>query len=115
MNNVLINVIVYIFCLQVEPFVLENFSSMADEDKENNKNPPPSKSDNYDGWGFDLFPERRGTFKPTVKNILLQGRGRETTERIRCENRVNHCLNKSAYSLIFYVYYIGINRRQFYI
>jgi inner membrane protease ATP23 len=69
---------------------------MADENIENqNSGETPSKSDDYDGWGFDLFPERRGTFKPTIKNILFQGRGNENVERMKCENKVAYCLNKS--------------------
>lgn len=69
---------------------------MADENKENqNSSQTPLTSDNYDGWGFDLFPERRGTFKPSLKNILFQGRGNENLERIKCEKKVAFCLNKS--------------------
>lgn len=69
---------------------------MANENKENqNSDQTPSKSDSYDGWGFDLFPERRGTFKPSLKSILLQGRGNENLEKIKCEKKVTHCLMKS--------------------
>lgn len=67
---------------------------MGDERKENQNQTPP-KSSNYDGWGFDLFPERRGTFKPSVKNVLFQGRGNENLERVKCEQKVAYCLNKS--------------------
>lgn len=69
-----------------------------------NENKTPSKSENYDGWGFDLFPERRGTFKPSIKNILFQGRGNENLERIKCEKKVAYCINKSKYRVIFYIY-----------
>lgn len=67
-----------------------------------NENKTTSKSDNYDGWGFDLFPERRGTFKPTIKNVLFQGRGNETLERIKCERKVAYCINKSKYCTLNY-------------
>lgn len=66
---------------------------MGDERKESNKS---TEASNYDGWGFDLFPERRGTFKPSVKNILFQGRGNENLERIKCEKKVAYCIQKST-------------------
>lgn len=59
--------------------------------------PQPPKIDNYDGWGFDLFPERRGNFKPTVKNVLFQGRGNENLEKIKCEEKVKYCIKNSKY------------------
>lgn len=65
---------------------------MADERKESQT---PPKSEDYDGWGFDLFPERRGTFKASIKNVLFQGRGNENVERVKCERKVAYCLNKS--------------------
>lgn len=66
-----------------------------DEKREENKSPTASNTDNYDGWGFDLFPERRGTFKKTIKNVLFQGRGNENLERVKCERNVAYCLRKS--------------------
>ncbi|XP_026809297.1 mitochondrial inner membrane protease ATP23 homolog [Rhopalosiphum maidis] len=67
---------------------------MADH-KENKDQTTSQSSDNYEGWGFDLFPERRGTYKPTLKNVLFQGRGNENLERIKCERKVASCLSKS--------------------
>lgn len=66
---------------------------MGDKGKENHT---ATKSGSYDNWGFDLFPERRGTFKPTIKNVLFQGRGNENLERIKCERKVAYCINKST-------------------
>lgn len=68
---------------------------MGDEHKEQK----PSKSDEYDGWGFDLFPERRGAYKPSLKQILFKGRGKENIERIKCEEKVSFCLDKSEFNL----------------
>lgn len=65
------------------------------EPKENKDQATSQSSENYEGWGFDLFPERRGTYKPNLKNILFQGRGNENLERIKCERKVASCLNKS--------------------
>lgn len=75
-----------------------------DDEHQVKENKTPSKSENYDGWGFDLFPERRGTFKRSIKNVLFQGRGNENLERIKCEKKVAHCIYKSKYRVIFYFY-----------
>jgi len=73
-------------------------------EREEKKDQTSQSTDNYDGWGFDLFPERRGTFKPNLKNILFQGRGNENLERIKCERKVAYCINKSMLSAIYYIY-----------
>lgn len=67
---------------------------MGDENKKS-QDQTPLKSDDYDGWGFDLFPERRGTLKNSITSILFKGRGNEVVERIKCEGKVTSCLNKS--------------------
>lgn len=74
---------------------MDSFISMGEEREENNKQTAPN-ADNYDGWGFDLFPERRGAFKKTIKNVLFQGRGNENLERVKCERNVTYCLRKST-------------------
>lgn len=76
---------------------------MDDDERKENQTQTSSESNDYDGWGFDLFPERRGTFKPSMKNVLFQGRGNETVERIKCESKVKNCINKSEYNALFYI------------
>ncbi|CAG9585266.1 unnamed protein product [Danaus chrysippus] len=48
-----------------------------------------------EAWGFDLYPERRSTFKPTVSNILLGREGKEGIEKIKCEKNVYECVKNS--------------------
>lgn len=50
----------------------------------------PSGSD----WGFDLYPERR---KPKASGLsnMLQMKGRENIDQIRCERRVYKCIKTS--------------------
>ncbi|XP_050420125.1 mitochondrial inner membrane protease ATP23 homolog [Adelges cooleyi] len=64
-------------------------------EEKNNEQPKPSQTDNYDGWGFDLFPQRRGNYKPSVKEVLFKGRGNENIEQVKCEGKVKHCLKNS--------------------
>lgn len=75
------------------------------EPKESKDQTTSQSSDNYEGWGFDLFPERRGTYKPNLKNILFQGRGNENLERVKCERKVASCLNKSKLGTLWYIYW----------
>lgn len=70
-----------------------------DDGRQRNENDAKPKSEEYDGWGFDLFPERRGSLKTTMKNVLLKGRGNENLERIKCENKVASCIKKSKIAL----------------
>jgi len=79
------------------------------ERKEDKQQTTSQSTDNYDGWGFDLFPERRGTYKPSIKNVLFQGRGNENLERVKCEKKVASCINKSMYDTVFKIFSIIIN------
>lgn len=48
------------------------------------------------GYGYDMYPERRGrTFKPKWYNVLLGIQGRESEDKLRCEMAVFRCLQKS--------------------
>jgi len=38
-------------------------------------------------WGYDLYPERRGTFKKQWKNIFFGSEGSEAFEKIKCEKK----------------------------
>jgi len=74
------------------------------ERKEDKHQTTSQSTDNYDGWGFDLFPERRGSYKPSIKNILFRGRGNENLERVKCEKKVAFCINKSMHDTVFYIF-----------
>ncbi|KAJ4432682.1 mitochondrial inner membrane protease ATP23 homolog [Periplaneta americana] len=47
-------------------------------------------------WGYDLYPERRGEkYKPSWKNILFRGEGKETFDKLSCEENVYYCVKNS--------------------
>ena len=46
-------------------------------------------------WGYDLYPERRGTFKATWGKIVAGLDGQENLEKMKCERRVWSCIKKS--------------------
>ncbi|CAG4911440.1 unnamed protein product [Colias eurytheme] len=48
-----------------------------------------------ESWGYDLYPERRGTFKPKLTNILMGKEGKEGIEKFKCEKNVYHCVKNS--------------------
>jgi len=46
-------------------------------------------------WGYDLYPERRGTFKKQWKNIFFGSEGSEAFEKIKCEKNVVATIKRS--------------------
>lgn len=46
-------------------------------------------------WGYDLYPERKQIFKPTISKILRMEEGREQFDKIRCEENVYECAKSS--------------------
>lgn len=64
---------------------------------ENDNKTNEEKPANEEGkeWGYDLYPERRGPRNvPGLKN-LMQGKGREQIDKIRCERNVYKCIKTS--------------------
>lgn len=47
-------------------------------------------------WGYDLYPERKGDFKPTFTQYLF-GEGREAEYKFKCERSVYNCFMTSKY------------------
>ncbi|XP_035729420.1 mitochondrial inner membrane protease ATP23 homolog isoform X2 [Vespa mandarinia] len=45
-------------------------------------------------WGYDLYPERRGRYKPTFFRKLI-GEGKEEITRLKCEGNVYKCIKNS--------------------
>lgn len=54
----------------------------------------PSNSSNDSDWGYDLYPNRRKPKDSAFQN-LLQGKGRENIDQIRCERTVYKCIKTS--------------------
>lgn len=46
-------------------------------------------------WGYDLYPERRRGERPSALQNLMQGKGRENIDKIRCERNVYKCIKTS--------------------
>lgn len=47
-------------------------------------------------WGYDLYPERRGEkYKPSWRNVLFGGEGKEDIEKMKCERNVYSCVKNS--------------------
>lgn len=65
-------------------------TSAEKQDSNNNTN-----NEKKEAWGYDLYPERRGTFKPTITNVLIGKEGKEGIEKIKCEKNVYKCIKES--------------------
>lgn len=46
-------------------------------------------------WGYDLYPERRKEKNTSVISNLMEGKGRENIDKIRCERNVYQCIKTS--------------------
>lgn len=62
---------------------------------EPNKNPSNEATQKQEGWGYDLYPERRGTFKPKLSKVLIGSEGKENFDKIKCEKNVYECVKTS--------------------
>ncbi|XP_041976835.1 mitochondrial inner membrane protease ATP23 homolog [Aricia agestis] len=62
-------------------------SNQPENDQQNNQ-----KSE---AWGYDLYPERRGTFQKKLTNILIGKEGKENIQKLKCEKNVYECVKNS--------------------
>lgn len=61
-------------------------------------NNPNSEDDKFSkAWGYDLYPERRGTFTPSAGKVLAGIEGRENIDKFKCEKNVYKCIKDSEY------------------
>lgn len=58
-------------------------------------NPTSTGPKKEEAWGYDLYPERRGTFSPKITNVLIGKEGRENIEKLKCEQNVVECVKTS--------------------
>lgn len=75
-------------------------SEKSTEPVENKNNFANSNSEKKQGakdeaWGYDLYPERRGTFSPKISNILIGKEGKESMAKYKCEKHVYDCVMNS--------------------
>lgn len=56
-----------------------------------------------EAWGYDLYPERRGTFTPKLSNILIGKEGKENIDKFKCEQHVYECVKNSKYFRFLYL------------
>lgn len=64
-------------------------------------------------FGYDMYPERRGKrYSPSTSEILFHGKGKEFTEKFKCEKNVYACVQKSKliylYHDVTFIYFIII-------
>lgn len=57
---------------------------------------PDKKYEDAD-FGYNLFPERKGEFSPSVSGVLMGNEGREGIEKMKCERTVYKCFMTSKY------------------
>lgn len=62
---------------------------------DSSSSPGSQETDNKEAWGYDLYPERRGTFKPKITSVLLGKEGKENIDKYKCEKNVYECVKNS--------------------
>lgn len=60
-------------------------------DNTNTKKTETTNFNNPSDWGYDLYPERKGSFKRSLTGILTGTEGNEAADRMRCEKTVYKC------------------------
>ncbi|XP_049804063.1 mitochondrial inner membrane protease ATP23 homolog [Schistocerca nitens] len=70
---------------------------VKNSDTSQNTNQGSSLDSDYseENWGYDLYPERRGKYRPTLSSILLRGEGTENIDKVKCERNVYSCVKNS--------------------
>lgn len=76
---------------------MSNDKANAKADNGGDSGPKNEQSTKEEAWGYDLYPERRGTFKPKISNVLLGREGKEGIEKVKCEKNVYDCVKNSEY------------------
>lgn len=77
------------FPIQGETERSQDTAINKDQDK------PSTSSEDYSKWGYDLYPDRKRKPKERSISDYMFGKGREPTEKIRCERTVYQCIKTS--------------------
>ena len=67
-------------------------NASADNTNKSQTDTGPKKEE---AWGYDLYPERRGTFSAKLSNILIGKEGKENIDKFKCEQHVFECVKNS--------------------
>lgn len=77
---------------------MEELFKEKQKSKETDKNLPQDQKHNDiphgNEWGYDLYPNRRKPKDAPLSN-LLQGKGRENIDQLKCERTVYNCIKSS--------------------
>lgn len=76
----------------------QNVENKASGDSKASPDFPEKQESKKEAWGYDLYPERRGTFRPKITNILIGKEGKENMDKYKCEKNVYDCIKNSKLS-----------------
>lgn len=79
-------------------------NATSDNTNKSQTNTGPKKEE---AWGYDLYPERRGTFTAKLGNILIGKEGKENIDKFKCEQHVVDCVKNSKCFYLFVVLEFG--------
>lgn len=64
------------------------------KDNSNTSRPTDEEIKERQKWGYDLYPERKGEFKPSITQYLF-GDGRQDEYKFKCERNIYNCFMRS--------------------
>lgn len=71
----------------------QQYTNESESNAEEKQSPAESTNE---GWGYDLYPERRGeTYKPRWSRVLFGLEGTENLDKIKCERNIYWCVKNS--------------------
>lgn len=65
-------------------------SNTTQETKNDDQKPSSSGA-----WGYDMYPERKNVFQPSLAKVVQMKQGREYYDKLKCEENVYNCIKKS--------------------
>lgn len=71
------------------------FSSAENENPSESSENSKSFDEDPSKWGYDLYPQRKGEFTPSLGKVLLGLEGKEGIDKMKCERNVYKCLKTS--------------------
>lgn len=79
---------------QVNSENIKTEPNVTDASSENGEQKTASSS-GQKAWGYDMYPERKSIFKPSLAKVLQLKQGREYYDKVKCENNVYDCIKNS--------------------
>lgn len=73
----------------------ENMETESNTTQETRSGDQRSSSNGQGAWGYDMYPERKNVFRPSLTKVMQMKQGREYYDKLKCEENVYDCIKNS--------------------